>query len=95
VSLSKEEAPVTKSSPTPVDFDPALDSETYVKAREIAPGLDIYGLEAEWKDSVAQAGKAPRDPDGAFLKFCGEKAKQLDLVCPTCQRQDQDAEFDD
>ncbi|MEO1196939.1 MAG: replication initiator protein A [Pseudomonadota bacterium] len=42
-----------------------LASETLEAARAMAPGWDIYALEAQWR---AMAGRRPpRDPDAAFL----------------------------
>ncbi|MEM9412105.1 MAG: replication initiator protein A [Planctomycetota bacterium] len=44
-----------------------LDSETYVEARELAPGWDIYELEQRWRGWMKER---PRNPDAHFLKFC-------------------------
>jgi plasmid replication initiation protein len=46
---------------------PALNSETYEKAREVAPGWDVRHLEREWRDWIVEA---PRDADAAFVGFC-------------------------
>ncbi len=46
---------------------PQLAPETLEEARRIAPGADVYALEAEWR-SFAAARKTPvRAPDKAFL----------------------------
>ena len=50
--------------------------ETYEKAREIAPRLDIYYLEGEWRDWMTQKGEKPKNPDQAFLGFLRKKATQ-------------------
>lgn len=42
-----------------------LKPETLEAARSIAPGADIYALEAEWQTFAAQ--NPPRAPDAAFL----------------------------
>ena len=48
-----------------------LDPETYQDAKCIAQGWDIYYLEQEWHNWMADGGlDAPRDPDRAFLGFC-------------------------
>ena len=48
-----------------------LDPETYHDAKHLAPGWDIYCLEQEWRNWMADGGlDAPRDPDRAFLGFC-------------------------
>jgi len=53
-----------------------LRTVTYEKARELAPGLDIYYIESEWKEWIAKKGEMPKDPDKAFLGFVRTKAKQ-------------------
>jgi len=55
-----------------------LRSDTHQKARE-AMGenrLDVYWLEREWRDWIAQKGEMPKKPDAAFIGFCRKKAKQ-------------------
>jgi plasmid replication initiation protein len=42
-----------------------LAPETLEEARRLAPGVDIYALEAEWRATAGR--KVVRDPDGAFL----------------------------
>lgn len=44
-----------------------LQSSTFDKARQVAPGWDIHYLEAEWRDWIVEG---PRDPDAAFIGFC-------------------------
>jgi hypothetical protein len=53
-----------------------LRTETYEKARAMAPRLDIYYLEGEWKAWIEKTGNMPKDPDKAFLGFVRLKAKQ-------------------
>ena len=58
-----------------------LQTRTFEKAREIATGLDVYAIESEWREWLAEKGKAPpKDPDGAFLGFYKKKAKQHGLI---------------
>lgn len=45
----------------------ALKSDTYEKARQAAPGWDVYVLEHEWRDWMTEL---PRNPDAAFIGFC-------------------------
>jgi plasmid replication initiation protein len=47
---------------------PALAAETFEAARRVAPGWDVYALEAEWRGFWARSGR-PRlsAPDRAFL----------------------------
>jgi plasmid replication initiation protein len=44
-----------------------LSSTSYEKAREAAPGWDVYFLENEWRMWMDEA---PRDADAAFVGFC-------------------------
>lgn len=44
-----------------------LKSETYEKAREVAPTWDIYFLEQEWREWIVEP---PKYPDAAFIGFC-------------------------
>lgn len=48
-----------------------LSSDVYQEARTVAPGWDIYTLEQEWREWMADGGlDAPANPDKAFLGFC-------------------------
>ena len=44
-----------------------LSSDVYAKAREAAPGWDVYVLEQEWREWITER---PRHADAAFLGFC-------------------------
>jgi len=46
---------------------PPLKSDTYERARQVAPGWDVHYLEREWRDWIFEP---PRDADGAFVGFC-------------------------
>ena len=52
---------------------PALRTETYAKAKKIAPERDIHALEKEWRAWMASKNRAPDYPDSAFLAFCKKK----------------------
>lgn len=45
---------MAKSDSKLIHLDPALDGETYIKARGVSPGLDIYALEDAWKEWVSK-----------------------------------------
>jgi plasmid replication initiation protein len=48
-----------------------LRAGSYEKARLLAPGWDVYVLEAEWRAWMQDGGlDAPRDADKAYLGFC-------------------------
>ena len=50
---------------------PLLDPETYHDARTVAPGLDVYVLEREWRAFWVESGKPElKNPDAAFIGFC-------------------------
>lgn len=50
---------------------PSLDPETYNDARIVAPGLDVYGLEQEWRNFWLESGKPElKNADAAFIGFC-------------------------
>ena len=48
-----------------------LSSNAHAKAREVAPGWDVYHLEQEWRSWMSEGGlDAPKSPDRAFVGFC-------------------------
>ena len=47
-----------------------LKSDTYDRARTVAPGWDVRVLEQEWR---AWAGKVPKNADAAFVGFCKKR----------------------
>lgn len=56
---------------------PRLDPETYLDAKTVAPGWDVYGLEQEWRSFWADSGRPElKSPDAAFLGFCRHRAKK-------------------
>jgi len=52
----------------------SLKLDTFEKAKKVAPGFDIYYLEAEWREWIDKKGEHPKDPDAAFIGFCRKKA---------------------
>lgn len=55
----------------------SLRSDTYERARALAPGHDIYHLERRWRGWCAD--KPVRDPDRAFLGFVRKHVAQNPL----------------
>jgi hypothetical protein len=54
---------------------PRLDPEIHARVRALAPGLDPYFVEAEWRRFWAASGKPRlRSPDAAFLAFARARA---------------------
>jgi plasmid replication initiation protein len=61
--------------PAPVVPDPGvrflgLRPATYERAKAIAPGYDIYALEADWRAATARNGVELKSADAAFLAWC-------------------------
>ena len=56
----------TRPLPSPKD-NIRLRPATYEKAKEHAPGWDIYAIEQEWRDWMVEP---PQNADAAFLGFC-------------------------
>ena len=52
-----------------------LSQAAYEGGRELAPGWDIYGLEAEWREWLAKKDIRPRTPERHFLAFCKRRGK--------------------
>jgi plasmid replication initiation protein len=58
-------------SPPPALSALRLEPEAYHDARDVAPGWDIYFLEREWRNWIAEMGNdLPRNPSKAFIGFC-------------------------
>ena len=54
---------------------PLIPTSAYEQAKKVAPGMDIYYLETQWRDCFSK--KPPADnPAGAFVKFCHKKYKK-------------------
>lgn len=47
-----------------------LRTESYDRARELAPGWDVYVLEAEWREWVTKKKITPKSPNAHFQAFC-------------------------
>jgi hypothetical protein len=52
---------------------PHLRTSTYERAKQNAPGLDVYELERQWREWIEKKGP-PQKPDAAFIAFCRKKA---------------------
>jgi hypothetical protein len=53
-----------------------LSLRDYERAGKAAPGWDVYQLEREWREWIAQKGKPPDKPGSAFVAFCRKKYQQ-------------------
>ena len=49
-----------------------LSTETYEKAKKVAPGWDVYALEQDWREWIADK-ERPKNPDAAFIGFCKQR----------------------
>ena len=63
------------SAINPAPAFPRLKTATYEKARQAAPGFDVYALEQDWREWIAKKGEQPKNPDSAFIGFCRRKAQ--------------------
>ena len=52
-----------------------LSERAYDEGRRCAPGWDIYGLEAEWRDWLAKKNIVPRSPERHFMAFCKRRGQ--------------------
>jgi hypothetical protein len=55
------------------DAGPHLRTSTYERAKQNAPGWDVYELERQWREWIEKKGP-PQKPDAAFIAFCRKKA---------------------
>lgn len=54
---------------------PVLDVTALEAARAVAPGWDVYALEADWRRYWAASGRPPlRSPKKAFVAYCSKRA---------------------
>ena len=66
-----------KNSDLPLFSDPVkLSPIDYERAREAAPGWDIYHLESEWREWYEKTGKIPDKPGKAFVGFCKQRYRK-------------------
>ena len=49
-----------------------LATETYEKAKKVAPGWDVYALEHDWRAWIVDK-ETPKNPDAAFIGFCKQR----------------------
>lgn len=55
---------------------PVLSSAVLERARILAPGMDVYGLQADWQAAwVARGRRALRNPDAAFIGWVTKQAR--------------------
>jgi hypothetical protein len=59
----------------PAERRQQLSAETYEEARALAPGWDIYGLEAEWRDWLVKRKITPRNAERHFMAFCKRRGR--------------------
>lgn len=58
------------AAPVLLPWSGALNSEVHADARSAAPGWDVYALEQEWRNWLAENDITPNHPEKHFLKFC-------------------------
>lgn len=58
-----------------IEGGPLLDEAAIQSARDVAPGLDVYALEADWRRYWASSGRPRlRSPAKAFVAYCAKRA---------------------
>jgi hypothetical protein len=67
--------PAITSVPSSSNPAPHLPTTAYEQAKKAAPSLDIYELERQWREWM-RGRPVPDNPAGAFVNFCGAKAKK-------------------
>ena len=69
-----ERAPQAFEQPKAADNSGALQLPTsaYEQAKKVAPGLDVYYLETEWRNWLTNKPR-PNNPAGSFIGFCRSK----------------------
>lgn len=70
-----EMKPKTKDTPTLPGLFIRLREDTYERAKELAAGWDVYGLEGEWREWLQKKSLVPRAPDAHFLAFCKRRGQ--------------------
>ena len=76
-ALQRAEAAAALPSPPRVGPPPLLlRTATYEKASKAAPGFDVYQLEQDWRDWLANK-EPPKHLDAAFIGFCKKKYQQV------------------
>lgn len=53
-----------------------LPTSAYEQAKKVAPGLDVYYLETEWRDGIAKKKINLVNPAGSFVRFCQARYKR-------------------
>lgn len=66
---------MAQPAPPPPGAKIPLLPETYERARALAPGWDIYGIEADWRDWITKKDITVGHADGHFLAFCKRRGK--------------------
>ncbi|PSN13345.1 replication protein A [filamentous cyanobacterium CCT1] len=78
--FARKEGPPTKAVPETLPLSQAqflcLKTTTYEKAKQIAPGYDIYSLEDDWRQMTKKNEIQLKDPDAAFLAWCRKVAQR-------------------
>lgn len=65
-----------KQKETPVNDGPVLQTWAYEKAKKVAPGIDIYAVEQDFRAWIKGKEKPEKGYDAAFIGFCRQKYKK-------------------
>ena len=61
--------------PSPPPSQRQLKTETYDKARLVAPGWDVHAIEADWQSWIEKKNITPESNDAHFLAFCKQRGR--------------------
>jgi len=75
VEMKPKAAPQQLSLLPGASFDLRLPESALEDGRQYAPGWDIYGLEADWREWLAKKGITPRLPARHFIAFCKRRGR--------------------
>jgi plasmid replication initiation protein len=76
-TIALAEGDVVRVRPRTTGEGPRLGEGVHDRARAVAPGLDPYFLEAEWRRLWQATGRPPlRSPEAAFLAFAKARARR-------------------
>jgi hypothetical protein len=50
-----------------------LPTTAFESAKKVAPSLDVYSLEPEWREWAAKKKEPLKNPAGSFVNFCKNK----------------------
>ncbi|MCA8971749.1 MAG: hypothetical protein KDC95_18300 [Planctomycetes bacterium] len=53
-----------------------VSTDTFLRAKDVANGLDVYVLHEQWRKACEVSGERIRNPDAAYLAYCRAAAER-------------------